>query len=99
VAADEGDHRLVHRAVALDADVVALADVVDQHQRLAVQHAGVERGDGDRQAICGDQVGEDLVLGAEARCLDDAAGVRRAARASRCRALSTRSSKPAVFLE
>ena len=51
VAADEGDHRLVHRAIALDANVVALADVVDQQQRLAVQHAGVERGDGDRQAI------------------------------------------------
>ena len=61
--------------MALDRQAVARFDARDQRQRLRVQLAGVQRGDGDGQAVARDQVGEHHVLGAQAGGLHDGAGM------------------------
>ena len=69
------DRHLGDRSVDLDRHAVARLDAADQLDRLRVQHAGLQRAEGDAQAVAGDQVGDHHVLGAQAGRLHDAAGV------------------------
>jgi len=72
VAGHELQHLLGLRRPAFDGQPVAGLDARQQRQGLGVQLAGLQRGQGDGQAVAGDEVGDDHVLGAQAGGEDDA---------------------------
>ena len=65
----ERDRRLVHRLVDLDVQAgigVVRLDGADQRRRFRMQHARLQRTDGNGQLVTGDQVGDDHVLHTQA---------------------------------
>ena len=65
VGADKLDHLLARRAEDFNRQTVTNPGLVQQGQGLAMQQAGVERGQSDRQAVARDQVGDQHVLSAQ----------------------------------